>query len=142
MLLDDSKAFDRVNYIKLFRILIDKGLCPLEWRFFAYVYRNKIYRGQWESKVTDNFKVTNGVKQGGVVSPVLFGVYIDILVDELSRHKYGCFIGNLFTGAVAYAHDIVILAPTRKAINEMFNLRCANNFPVSMKCISICKEPA
>ncbi len=73
MFLDATKGFDCVNYIKLylFRILIDKGLRPLECKFFADMYSNNR-----KSKVMDNFKVTNGVKQGGVLSPVLVGVYI------------------------------------------------------------------
>ena len=38
MLLDCSKAFDRVNYVKLFSLLLDKGLCPLVARFFINLY--------------------------------------------------------------------------------------------------------
>ncbi len=48
-----------------------------------------------------------------------------MFLDDLGGHKYGCFIGNLFIGALAYADDIVLLAPSRNALKEM--LRRANN---------------
>ncbi len=46
---------------------------------------------KWKSKVADNFKVINAVKEGGALSPVVFGVYIDMLLDDLIRHKYEMF---------------------------------------------------
>ncbi len=33
--LDSNKTFDRVNYVKVFRRLIQRGMCPLESRLFA-----------------------------------------------------------------------------------------------------------
>jgi len=42
------------------------------------------------------FSVKNGVKQGGVISPVLFYIYIDKLLLELIKSGFGCFIGEVF----------------------------------------------
>ncbi len=72
MFVDATKAFDSVNYTKLFRIL--KDVCPLECRYLADTYSNNIFSVKWKTKVTKSFEVTNGVKQGGVLSPVLFGL--------------------------------------------------------------------
>jgi len=55
--------------------------------------------------------VLNGVKQGGIISPILFCVYIDDLLLLLAQSEVGCFIGNWFNRALAYADDIVLLAP-------------------------------
>ena len=38
LLLDASKAFDRVNYCMLFKKLIDKGMCPLVVRLLLHMY--------------------------------------------------------------------------------------------------------
>ena len=51
------------------------------------------------------FLATNGVKQGGVLNLVLFCVYIDDLLVRLSNANVGCFIGNNYAGALAYADD-------------------------------------
>ena len=49
------------------------------------------------------FLATNGVKQGGVLSPMLYLLYIDGLLVKLSNAGVGCYFGPIFVGAVAYA---------------------------------------
>ena len=38
---------------------------------------------RWNSSVSDSFHVLNGVRQGGVLSPMLFAVYVDSLLEML-----------------------------------------------------------
>ena len=69
--------------------------------------------------MTDSFAVSNGVKQGGVLSPVLFAVYMDELLLRLRAAGVGCRIGHTFLGALCYADDLQLLAPSRHAIKSM-----------------------
>ena len=71
LLLDASKAFDMVNYIKLFNLLIEEGICPLVARLSAVMYDRQQAQIKWRQSSSKTFRVTNGVKQGGVLSPVL-----------------------------------------------------------------------
>ncbi len=48
LLLDASKAFDRVNYCKLFRTLLDRKACPLYCRLPLNMYINQTLRIRWE----------------------------------------------------------------------------------------------
>ena len=63
--------------------------------------------------------MSNGVKQGGVLSPVLFCVYIDGLLISLHRAGLGWHIGHMFVGVLAYADDLVLLAPTPHAMRSV-----------------------
>jgi hypothetical protein len=79
----------------------------------------------WGSAITDYFSAVNGVKQGAVLSPVLFCVYLDGLLMTLSKAGVGCFIGCTFVGALAYADDIVLTAPTATAMRKLLKV-CDN----------------
>ena len=77
----------------------------------------------WAGLVSDYFPISNGVKQAGVISPVLFCVYMDDLLLRLSSAGVGCYLGLNFVGALAYADDIVLLAPTPYAMRKLLQLR-------------------
>jgi hypothetical protein len=83
--------------------------------------------------VSEYFLAINGVKQGGVLSPVLFCLYIDGLLLALARSGVGCFIGNTFVGALAYADDIVLIAPTASALRQLLAIcdSYANEYCIS-----------
>ena len=61
----------------------------------------------------------NGVKQGGVLSPVLYLLYTDGLLVKLSNAGVGCYFGSFFVGALAYTDDLVLLAPTPSAMRKL-----------------------
>jgi len=58
------------------------------------------------------FLAVNGVEKGGVLSPVLFCLHVYGLLVKLYKADIGCFVGSNFVGALVYANDIVLLAPT------------------------------
>ncbi len=103
LMLDASKAFDRVNYCKLFRILLDKKVCPLYCRLLLNMYLNQKLKVRWDSTYSQYFNVCNGVKQGGVISPILFCIYMDGFLNELANSGVGCYMGGVFAGTAEYA---------------------------------------
>ncbi len=121
-LLDASKAFDRVQYIKLFRLLLSKNICPIVARFLTVMYTNQTFRVMWCTYIGDIVSASNGVKQGGVMSPLLFTVYVDELLVRLSKSKYGCYVGQVYCGSFGYADDVVLLAPTVFSLNIMLSI--------------------
>ena len=123
-LLDASKAFDRVKYVALFRALILKGICPVITRFLLGLYTCQQIRVRWGSKHTERFATTNGVKKGGVLSPLLFSLYLEPLLQRLISSGFGCWVGSTYCGALAYADDVVLLAPTVHAVKQQLEI-CA-----------------
>ncbi len=100
VLLDATKAFDRVNYCKLFRKLLDRNMSRLVLRLLLYMYTNQSLHVRWGSRTSTRFNVHNGVKQGGVLSTILFSVYIDGLFTRLSNSGIVCHIGNHYACGV------------------------------------------
>ena len=66
--------------------------------------------------------VSNGVKQGGVLSPILFAIYTDGLLKRLEETGVGCHMGSRFTGALAYADDIMLLALCKSALSILVSV--------------------
>ena len=122
VLLDATKAFDRVHFVKLFNELLQKGLCPLLCKFLAYQYSMQQCRVKWCTDISERFSVTNGVKQGGVLSPILFTIYMDVLLHRLKTSNVGCHVGHVFAGSFAYADDILLLAPTRSSMEKLIKI--------------------
>jgi len=114
--LDATKAFDRVNYSKLFKLLIRRNLPLLLVRIMLNFYISNFVRVSWCGYFSEYFLATNDVKQGGVLSPVMFCVYLDELLHALSEAKVGCYIGDIFVGALAYADDLVLTAPSANSL--------------------------
>ena len=86
------------------------------------MYVNQSLCVKWNNVMSDQFSATNGVKQGGVVSPTLFCIYVDDLLMSLKESGYGCRIGLNFYGCFGYADDIVLLSPTYGGMRAMLNI--------------------
>jgi len=59
---------------------------------------------------------------GGVLSPVLFSLYIDDLIAHLKSCGYGIHVGSLFVGCVLYADDIVLLSASCQGLQQLINV--------------------
>ena len=85
----------------------------------------------WNSCHSKYFRLNNGVKQGGVLSPTQFNLYIDRLLVTLKNSGLGCHINGTYMGELSYADDITLSCPSVYGLNKMMNI-CSdfttNNF--------------
>ncbi len=63
----------------------------------------------------------NGVRQGGVLSPILFTIFMDSLLESLRACGRGCYWKDHFSGALCYADVLTILAPCPDALRKMLS---------------------
>ena len=76
------------------------------------------------NELSEPFTISNGVKQGVVISPLLFStcIYIDNLFKELKQLGLGCHVGPTFAGAFGYADDVALIAPSLYALKNMISV--------------------
>ena len=112
--LDLSKAFDKVNHSALLLKLMKRNI-PVELiRILENWFSICFTCVKWNSVYSRFFKIDYGVRQGSVLSPSLFAVYIDDIVNSLSvsqRH----FI-------ILYADDILIMAPSVTELQKIISM--------------------
>ena len=95
-LLDASKAFDRVHWGRLSRCL-SRGSVFLFIRLLLDSYLRQLTCVAWGLFKSRYFSLINGVKQGGVSSPIPFTLYIDKLLMRSKHAHIGCHMNNIFT---------------------------------------------
>ena len=61
LMLDASKAFDWVNYCKLFGELLKRDISPIVLRLLLYMYTSQTLRVKWGHTVSNCFTLRNGV---------------------------------------------------------------------------------
>ena len=84
-MLDASKAFDRVHFGSLFRLLLKCNLPLGRVRLLLDSYTRQQACTVWDRQKSSFLNIINGVKQGGVISPRMFTIYIDQLLLRLKK---------------------------------------------------------
>ena len=120
--MDASKAIDRVNHWTLFKKLIDRVTPLIFIRIIMQWYATQKACERWGSLVSDNFLITNGVRQGGILSPLLFNVYMDCLSESFCNTQTGCNFGGVMINHLMYADDLVILSPSVKGLPPLLDI--------------------
>jgi hypothetical protein len=117
--LDVSKAFDKTNHYGIYLRLMEVSI-PFELLIVLENWFNKCFTCvQWGSVYSRWFKLRCGVRQGGVLSPYLFALYIDVVIDKVKQQRIGCCIGSFCLSILLYADDMLLLAPSLEALQKL-----------------------
>ena len=122
--LDASKAFDRLVHSGLFMKLIQRKVPKIFLDIIITWYDGLFCRVKWDGVYSDWFPVLAGVRQGGVLSPDFYGVYVDDLFATVKASGLGCYFFNEFAALLMYADDMVIIAPSVKGLQKLLRI-CA-----------------
>ena len=74
---------------------------------------------RWDNVLSRCFSTVCVVRQGGVLSPLLFAVYVDDIIARLNDSKLGCFIGNLYLGCIMNADDLILISASVLILQQM-----------------------
>jgi len=77
---------------------------------------------RWDGVFSSSFTVTCGVRQGGVLLPFVFNIYVDQLTDDICSKNVVCYINNKYFGCIMYADDLMLLSPSGIGLQDMLNV--------------------
>jgi len=112
--LDASKAFDKVVRSKLWLKLLNAGVRACIVLILIEYYNNSWMVVVNGSNKSNYFTTTNGVKQGGVVSPKLYNAYGAELIKVIKQIQMGVKLKNKYVSIVVYADDVLLISSDEK----------------------------
>ena len=105
----------------LFQKLRDRGIPGYLLRILVFWYENQTMCVRWGKLLSEPFSVSNGVRQGGILSPFLFSVYMDDLSTRLNKLNIGCTIGELIINHIMFADDLVLVSPSTHGLSKLIS---------------------
>jgi len=98
------KAFDKVNHHALFIKLMKRRIPVVLLNVIINLFSGCVACIKWDGLHSATFNIEFGVRQGSILSPTLFAVYINY-INSLFHITKGCSI-------ILYADDILLLSPS------------------------------
>ena len=111
-LYDLEKAFDSIEFATLLSHLFKRGINGRCWRLIKSWYTNAKSVVKHGGKLSHPFCVSRGVRQGSVLSPMLFLIVMDTLLYQLHLSGHGLSMNGLTISSAAHADDIRSVSTT------------------------------
>ena len=115
--IDLSKAFDKVNHHALFIKLMHRNIPAQILELIENLFNDCCACVKWGQSWSSDFIIHFGVRQGSVLSPFLFAIYLNDL-SVFCKPEYNLYV-------ILYADDILLLAPTLTSLERLLN-ECEN----------------
>jgi Reverse transcriptase (RNA-dependent DNA polymerase) len=120
--LDASKAFDKITHNILFNLSKKRNVKMCFIKMLVNWYSKIFACVQWNGVFSEFCKFSCGIRQGGILSPILFNVYVDELINVLKKSKCGCHIGAYNAGCFMYADDLILLSSSLCEMQYMLDI--------------------
>ena len=116
--IDFAKAFDRVKHEDMMEMLGEIGIDGKDKRMIMNLYWNQKATVQIGEEQTEWVEIKRGVRQGCVLSPDLFNLYSQKMIEELDELE-GIRVGGVNVNNIRYADDTVLIADTQEKLQEL-----------------------
>jgi exonuclease III len=118
---DYQKAFDRVKHDKLAEVMEKAGIPDLEKRLIINLYWKQRAVIRWDSEISREIEVERGVRQGCVISPLLFNLYSEFMIREAMENMEGIKCGGVNITDLRYADDAILVSDKRRKLQKMID---------------------
>ena len=122
LFVDLSKAFDNIDHFRLGRLLLQRNIPPDIVLFMMFYLRNQTARIVWNGAKGSYRRIEKGVRQGGILSPLLFKLYIKDVLEGITGMEVGCRLGILRINILAYADDLVLIADNQSNLAKLYDI--------------------
>ena len=119
--IDLSKAFDTVNRAHLFHKLKMYNINGLFLNIIKDMYNGLICSVKTREGLSENFTTNVGVKQGCILSPTLFSLYLNDLCKSFDSSCDKVVLGDSEISCLMYADDIVLLSNSSAGLQNLLN---------------------
>ena len=120
--IDFSKAYDRVHRGKLWRCLESLGVSGKFLEVLHSLYMENCMQVKVDDQLSDPFRVGVGLRQGCVLSPMLFSLYINGLIDDLKQKQCGVASGSTQIPGLLYADDTSLFGEDAKTLQQSLHV--------------------
>ena len=117
---DFEKAFDTVKHDCLMDTLRKYGVDGADMRVMAQLYWEQRAVVRVGEDTSESVNIERGVRQGCVLSPDLFSLYTQIVMEEL-REMDGVRMGGKNINNIRYADDMVMIAETEEKLQSLID---------------------
>jgi hypothetical protein len=119
--IDAKKAFDSVNRSCLWYKIIRAGVNGKILSAMQSLYDNVQCAIRINGVLSSWFSVNNGVKQGCLLSPTLFAVYVNDLAKMINELNCGIVMGDSEISILLFADDIAFVSDSEIGMQQMLN---------------------
>jgi Reverse transcriptase (RNA-dependent DNA polymerase) len=77
---------------------------------------------RWGDQNSSFYSLSAGVRQGGILSPFLFAIFIDGIVNKIIDADVGCYVSTVCVSIFLYADDILLIAPSVSGLQTLVNI--------------------
>ena len=92
------------------------------WNYLSFGIESKTLWILRFNSLSMTFHCSNGIRQGGQLSPLLYNVYTDHLHHHLQATGVGCYVGGAWVNSLSYVDDMVLLASTVTALQTLLEV--------------------
>ena len=116
-----AKAFDKVNHNKLIDVLRKYEIPSEEIRIISSIYWNQVAYVRTNKGMSKQISIKKGVRQGCILSPVLFNLYSEELINEALEDEEGVKLNGIGITNIRYADDTILIADSEDKLQTMLN---------------------
>ncbi|KAL1446308.1 hypothetical protein WDU94_012325 [Cyamophila willieti] len=121
-LIDYQKAFDRVQHEKMVEILKKTGIDERDLKIIINLYWEQRAKMRVDLETTEAIKIKRGVRQGCILSPLIFNIYSEqIFKEALEEEEDGILINGERINNIRYADDTIVFADSQEGLHRLVN---------------------